>query len=173
MKKHGNKGAYEKLFKKTEHTKAVRSVHVRRKTGGDYDIVLPFGGLVPEKAIARFFAKVYKMRGSCWFWTGGLDKDKYGQFWFNGHNWRAHKFAHLLFNGPLREAGLEIDHICAHRKCVNPDHLVLMTKPENLYYRGGTRNKDGTIKLYQEKFDTPEEATGPVTIGPVGSVTEI
>ena len=43
---------------------------------------------------------------------------------------RAHKVAHLLWNGEVPE-GLEIDHTCFDRLCVNPDHLEAVTGEVN------------------------------------------
>jgi hypothetical protein len=42
----------------------------------------------------------------------------------------AHRWAYEHFIGPI-PAGLEIDHLCRVRHCVNPAHLEPVTKSEN------------------------------------------
>lgn len=43
----------------------------------------------------------------------------------------AHRVAYELTRGPI-PAGMEIDHLCRVRSCVNPDHLEAVTRGENL-----------------------------------------
>ena len=60
--------------------------------------------------------------GPCWLWLGGQMNNGYGQFW-NGRNMvLAHRFAYELLVGPIPE-GLESDHLCRVRNCVNAGHL--------------------------------------------------
>jgi hypothetical protein len=82
----------------------------------------------------RFLAKVQKT-GMCWLWTAWLDRNGYGRFWLDGRNLGAHRVAYELFVGPI-PAGLEIDHLCRVRNCVNPEHLEPVTTAENV--RRGT-----------------------------------
>jgi len=86
----------------------------------------------PEK---RFWAKVEKTE-TCWLWTAGRDRYGYGQFWFAGRHVGAHGFAYQLLVGPVPD-GLQIDHCCRVRHCVNPAHLEPVTCRENLM-RGDT-----------------------------------
>ena len=71
---------------------------------------------------ARFWTKVNKSSGSCWLWVGGISRYGYGEFWHNGGNYRAHRFSYELLVGPIPE-GLQIDHLCRVRNCVNPARL--------------------------------------------------
>ncbi|MGO3650436.1 HNH endonuclease signature motif containing protein [Agrococcus casei] len=43
----------------------------------------------------------------------------------------AHRFAYADSRGAIPE-GLEIDHLCRNRSCVNPKHLEAVSKRENL-----------------------------------------
>jgi len=47
------------------------------------------------------------------------------------YKWPAHRVYHEFFKGPIPE-GFEPDHLCRVRHCVNPDHLELVTKKENI-----------------------------------------
>jgi hypothetical protein len=78
----------------------------------------------------RFWAKVEKT-DSCWPWRAGVNKE-YGEFNF-GNNWmrQAHRVAWELTHGPIPD-GLCVLHKCDVPLCVNPDHLFLGTKLDNV-----------------------------------------
>lgn len=67
----------------------------------------------------------------CWLWIGGLSSDGYGSFSVQRRHIKAHKFAYLERFGEV-PAGLELDHLCRIRCCVNPDHLEPVTHRENV-----------------------------------------
>lgn len=78
----------------------------------------------------RFWWKVHKTT-TCWIWRGVLDRDGYGQFGVGRKNLRAHRWAYESVVGPIPE-GLEIDHLCRVKSCVNPLHMEPVTKTENI-----------------------------------------
>jgi len=83
---------------------------------------------------SRFWSKVLVGDG-CWEWTPPKDLDGYGQFSVGtrvGHNQkRAHRLAYEWLVGPIPD-GLELDHLCRNRACVNPWDCEPVTSAENL-----------------------------------------
>lgn len=78
----------------------------------------------------RFWSKVDILPGSCWLWTAFTNHAGYGKFWLDGTMVRAHRWAYESEVGPIPD-GLEIDHLCRVRHCVNPTHLEPVTPTEN------------------------------------------
>lgn len=76
--------------------------------------------------LAAFFSRVTVGPAGCWLWTGCVNGKGYAAFGGNG----AHRFAHAWFVGPIAP-GLEVDHLCRVRRCVNPAHLEAVTGLEN------------------------------------------
>ena len=83
-----------------------------------------------RKALARFWAKIEKTE-TCWLWRGPLTPLGYGKFALKGRYRAAHRVAWELCNEPIPE-DREIDHLCRTRACVNPSHLDVVTRRENL-----------------------------------------
>ena len=78
----------------------------------------------------RFWAKVVVAQNHCWEWTGADNGKGYGQFWDGQQLVPAHRIAFEWLRGEIPE-GLELDHLCRNKKCVNPMHLELVTRSEN------------------------------------------
>ena len=74
--------------------------------------------------------------GSCWIWTGYTDPNGYGNFrrWRHNVTRSAHRIAWEWLRGPI-PTGLQLDHLCRVRACVNPDHLEPVT-PKINQHRG-------------------------------------
>lgn len=70
--------------------------------------------------------------GPCWVWTGAKTSLGYGSIWHMGRTELTHVIAFKLSGRDIPE-GLEIDHICRNRACVNFDHLEAVTHKENMH----------------------------------------
>ena len=78
---------------------------------------------------ARFWAKVDKT-STCWVWRGGTYPGGYGQFYKAGKHVGAHRQSYEMAKGAIPE-GMQIDHTCHNRACVNPQHLQAVTHKQN------------------------------------------
>ena len=94
---------------------------------------------IPEpyasKVRARILASVKDVDG-CWEWQKSLTvHGGYAQMMLSlepkkPHLYTGHRASWLVFRGDIA-AGLQIDHLCRNRKCVNPDHLEPVSPKEN------------------------------------------
>jgi hypothetical protein len=73
---------------------------------------------------------------SCWLWTASKHYKGYGLLNRQGKVLKAHRFSYELYKGKI-PAGLQVDHLCRVRNCVNPEHLELVDNRENVI-RGAT-----------------------------------
>lgn len=80
----------------------------------------------------RFWNKVMPEPNSgCWLWIGSTEGGGYGNVRFNGPTRKAHRVSFEMLVGEIPD-GLELDHLCRVRCCVNPLHLEPVTHAENV-----------------------------------------
>jgi hypothetical protein len=88
---------------------------------------------VPEHVQKKFSENFAKSK-ACWIWKGSIDKRMgYGLIYVPRIMLLAHRVAYVLFKGPIpRGRDIQVDHLCRVRDCVNPDHLELVTRRDNI-----------------------------------------
>lgn len=91
----------------------------------------------------------------CWYYAGNISSNGYGRLWTGD----AYEFVHRLMwedaHSRVIPEGLQIDHLCRVRCCINPAHLEAVTPREN-NLRGltiGARLASRDSCKYGHKFD--------------------
>jgi len=105
--------------------------------------------------MARFFKVIHVDENKCWNW-GNSQANGYRAIEIKGKTIQAHVFSYEHFVGPVPE-GLQLDHLCRNKRCVNPDHLEPVTASVNVR-RGTSPAAANAIKTHCKRGHefTPE-----------------
>ncbi|MCZ4602978.1 HNH endonuclease signature motif containing protein [Streptomyces sp. Lzd4kr] len=100
--------------------------------------------------------------GECWLWTGRLNRDGYAELKLAGRRQMAHRVAYETHVGAIPE-GLQLDHLCRVRHCVNPAHLEPVTIAENVR-RSAPAQKSACVNGHEytpdNTYERPDSSQG-------------
>lgn len=108
----------------------------RWRAHGTTDLVRPHR--VPGDTRIRFWAKVTKTE-YCWNWNTVTASSDYGKIRHDGKDVKVHRLSYEWAKGTIPE-GMDVDHVCHNKACVNPDHLRLVTNKQNHENRKGAQS---------------------------------
>ena|SRR5215831_7523740 len=80
--------------------------------------------------IARLLART-EITDSCWLWTGPTGDLGYSRVWVDGKGRHGHRVMYEAEIGPVPD-GMTLDHLCRVRNCINPAHLEVVSRAENV-----------------------------------------
>jgi len=91
--------------------------------------------LFNQSSTLRGSRPYYRLENKHWIWLRP-GPDGYGTMQWRDENGkvvtrRAHRLMYQILVGPI-PAGMDLDHLCRVRACVNPEHLEPVTRKENV-----------------------------------------
>ena len=87
----------------------------------------------------------------CWEWQLRLNIGGYGDFCLRINSkmelYRAHRVSYTIHKGVIPD-GLQLDHLCRNRACVNPEHLEAVTGSINV--KRGLSSSENPIAIRRQ-----------------------
>lgn len=94
----------------------------------------------------------------CWNWQLSLSNSGYARAMCDGKMRYLHDVMYEICKGKIPD-GLELDHTCRNRRCINPEHLEPVTRLENILRGNCTKLSNEQVeeirKLVQDEPKIP------------------
>jgi len=105
--------------------------------------------------IERLMFRTALLANGCWEWRGSVNHSGYGLAW-DGKKLRiVHRIAYEELIGPI-PAGLQIDHLCRNRPCINPAHLEPVTALTNVRRSANGERGKNLVAMHAAKTHCPQ-----------------
>lgn len=81
--------------------------------------------------LKHILSKTIKANKGCMEYTGCIQANGYSRITVNSETDYGHRHVYRLAKGQIDD-GLDVRHTCDNTKCINPNHLELGTRKENM-----------------------------------------
>lgn len=84
----------------------------------------------------------------CWLWQHLRTYNGYAQYGYRGKSKTVHRVMYQIVNNVKLPSTLDVCHSCDFRACVNPDHLWVGTRKQNMQDCSAKGRADGQWKTH-------------------------
>ena len=89
---------------------------------------------------------------ACWVWQRSIAWSGYGMAWRDGKHVLAHRAYYEEWVGPIPD-GYQLDHLCRNRACVNPEHLEVTTRRQNVRRGSNAKLTEAQVVEIRERAE--------------------